>query len=561
LAKKKTRSAIEREALSMRDRIYSHWAELLVLNIVAVFPLYLNSQKYFGLTGHKAMYLWISSMVFFIILALIALTFTGMVKSKGFSFKNFSLPDWAVIAYWFSVVLSAVFSPMPNYYFDQSNFTFFLTGIPEPGGRYDGIITITIYVMLYFAVSRMYRNRNRDWAIFAVSACIVSIIGIFQFVGVELFNLYPYGHDSPTVAGIHPFNYLFATFRTTLGNVNIVSPYVCIVICFFMSLYMKSDKRIRFFYLAAAAATFGLMITAGADGGKMGVLAGVALLFVLNITDKRAISRMFITLSLGCLISIFNPLVYAARDYYYQTGIEQTFYWGENWYRNIWIWGTVLCFIMGLIVHFLPIWIRVKRHIAAIVITAAMIIVAFVGIQVMGPRLAPGEGVTIAESNIVWQAYETMRGNFDDMFGSGRAVIWKVTAETVLFFTPMEMLFGTGPDTFGYAVGGYQEYLVSVTGTPFDRAHNEFLQILICHGFIGLIAFLLFIGSLAVSAFRKIWDSPLLMAAITACGAYLVQAFFGISTPIVAPLFFVMCGLTENIRMGRHEPKYNEQDV
>lgn len=548
--KKKSKDDLEREALSMRERIYSYWAELLLLNILAVFPLYLHAQKYIGLTGHKAHYLWLTSLIGFVIFALIVMTFAGLVKLKGSTppLKIFSLPDWGVIAYWLFVVLSAVFSPLPDYAFGVSNFSHFMTGVPEPGGRYDGIITITIYVLLYFAVSRMYKNRERDWAIFAVSASVVSLIGMLQFMGWDVFDLYPYGLDAPTVVGIHPFNYLYATFRTTLGNVNIVSPYVSIVVCFFLALYMRSDKKIRFLYLAATALTFGLMITAGADGGKLGVLAGITLLFALNITDKLAMSRMFYAISLGCLLMIIHPPVYAARDHFYQTGIEQTFYWGAGWYRSAYVLGAVLCFAIGLGLHFLPKWIKAPKRIAALAVTAAILIIAVAGVQIMGPRFS-GDF-----ENIVWQAYETMRGNFEDMFGSGRAVIWKVTA-TVVFNYP---LLGTGPDTFAFAVYEHQEYLSSITQTSFDKAHNEFLQILICHGFFGLGAFLLFIGSLSVLAMRKVWDNPMVMAIVASCGAYLVQAFFGISTPIVAPLFFVMCGLAESFRMGRHKFKYNE---
>ncbi|MCL2080836.1 MAG: O-antigen ligase family protein [Oscillospiraceae bacterium] len=543
----KNKSEIEREALSLREKICSYWAELLLLNMLAVLPLYMHAEKYISLTGHKARYLWISSLALFAVFAVIMLMFSGLAKPKGAPLKKtFSLPDTGIAAYWLCVVLSAVFSPVPENYFGEQNLWFFLKGYPE---RFDGIITITIYVFIYFAVSRLYRNRNRDWAVFAVSACAVSLIGILQFIGWDIFELYPYGLDAPTVVGVYPYNYLDTIFRTTLGNVNILSAYVSVGIGFFLALYMRSDKKIRFLYLAAVGLTFGLMITGGADGGKVGVLMGVALLFVLNITDKRAISRLLLALSLGCFISVIYPPAFAARDYYNRTGIDRRLYWGDGGFTSVWALGAVLCLAIGLAIHFSPVWIdRVKPRLAALTATAVILLAGLLGVEIMGPRFADNY------ENIIWQARETLHGNFDDGFGSGRAVLWKVSAN-VIFDYP---LLGSGPDAFEYSIREYQNYLREATNTSFDKAHNDFLQILICHGFLGLTAFLLFIFSLAAPAFRKVWDEPLMMAAVVACAAYLVQAFFGISVPMGAPLFFVMCGLAENFRIGRHKFQYNE---
>lgn len=544
--KKKSPADVQGAALSLRTNIYGYWAELLMLNLIVIFPLY-TMNKYIELTGGKAYYIWWSSLVLFAILSLVALTFMGLVKPKSVfaSVKTISVPDAAAFSYWLFVVLSAVFSP-----FSELGFSFFMTGIPEPAGRLDGILSITAYVLIYFAVSRLFIAKERDWMAFAVSACIVALLGILQFMGYDIFELYPYGYSELTI-GIYPFNYLDATFRSTLGNVDIVSPYVCIAVAFFLGLYMRSDKKIRFLYLVTAALNFCFMITAGADGGKVGVMAGIALLFVLNITDKRAIARMLFALSMSCLVTIIYNPVLAARDYYNETGMIQNLYWGADWYKSIWAIGALGCLILGLIIYFLPVWLKVKAHIAAIITAVVLVAGAFAGIEFLGSHFSDNY------DNVIWQARETMHGNFEDMFGSGRAVLWKDTMN-VAFDYP---LLGTGPDTFEYAVRDYQEHLISVTNTPFDKAHNDYLQILICNGILGLAAFLILIISLAVLSLPKVWNNMLLMAAIAACGAYVVQAFFGISTPMVTPLFFAMMGLTENLRIGRHKVQYNEKEV
>ncbi|MCL1819069.1 MAG: O-antigen ligase family protein [Oscillospiraceae bacterium] len=532
-----SKANLEAEAQGMRTKLRSYWAELCVINILAVFPLFL-ADKYILLTGHKAKYLWITTFVLLAILVLAELMFMGTIKSKGKKggLKTITVPDIAVTAYWLFVVLSAVFSDLGF----TEEFSFFMQGYPE---RNDGILSITVYVILYFIASRMFRAKERDWSIFGVSACIVSILGILQFVGWDVFKLYPYGLESSTtpVAGIYPYNYLEAVFRTTLGNVDIISAYVAIAVCFFAVLFIREEKKIRWLYAATTVLSIGLMLTAGADGGKVGVLAGITLIIVLNLTDRKALSRLFLVMSPGFLLGVLEPLVYAARDHYRETGIEKVLYWGAGWYRSMYFLGAIACLIIGLGLHFIPVWFNVKRKgILALIAVAVIIVVAFAGIEFMGrldTHLTPDDPAYF--SNIVWQAREILHGNFEDMFGSGRAVLWKASVQE-LFYSPW---LGHGPDAFEWALTEHQKHLYEVTNTTFDKAHNDYLQIAICNGFLGLAAFLLFIGALAVKVFPKVWDNPVLMAAAAAIGAYCVQAFFGISTPMVTPLFFVMMGI------------------
>jgi hypothetical protein len=422
--------------------------------------------------------------------------------------------------------VSAIVSPLPKLYFGTTNFWFFLDGIVE---RHDGIITITIYVLAYFAVSRLFVPKERSWIFFAISASIVSLIGLLQGIGYDIFTLYPYGHNHQTV-GMYDYNYLDILFRTTLGNVDIVSPFVCIVLGFFLPLYMKSDKKIRYLYLATVILTFAMAIMGGRDGSKVGMAVGFALLLIFNITDKPALSRMFFALSLSSLFSVINVAKFAARDYYYETGIMNTFHW-SGIYKSIWVLAGIALMVLSLVIRFIPVWIKGKPWKAALISLICIAVLGVAGIEVAGSRITN-------HGNVVYQAREAMHLRMEDDFGSGRGFLWDRTMNVVMD----HFWFGTGPDTFSYAFRDYQLEASIVTGTSFDKAHNDFLQILICHGIFALLAFLIFLGSLAAKIIPMVWNNPLFMACVTACAAYIAQSFFGISTPMVTPLFFVILG-------------------
>ena len=119
---------------------------------------------------------------------------------------------------------------------------------------------------------------------------------------------------------------------------------------------------------------------------------------------------------------------------------------------------------------------------------------------------------------------------------------WKRTLKLV----GQKPLFGSGPDTFCTVFNEVygEEAKKFFGGRNLDKAHNEYLQLLICSGLTGLGAFLAFIGSLTVKAFRRAADNPLLACCGAAVIAYAVHAFFGYSLPINSPLMWVMLGLT-----------------
>lgn len=133
---------------------------------------------------------------------------------------------------------------------------------------------------------------------------------------------------------------------------------------------------------------------------------------------------------------------------------------------------------------------------------------------------------------------EIIKGNLDDGYGTHRLFIWKNTLKIV----PKNILNGVGIDNFYYAFG---EKPIARGRWFFDKAHNEYLQILITEGIFALISYLLFYGWIIIKGIKNNYRNKQIYLILPVIG-YLVQAFFNISVIEVAPLFYISLGLLLN---------------
>ncbi len=137
--------------------------------------------------------------------------------------------------------------------------------------------------------------------------------------------------------------------------------------------------------------------------------------------------------------------------------------------------------------------------------------------------------------------------------GSGRIKIWKETLPII----PKYLLTGSGVDTFYEAFGG-DKIVINSEDTKVDKAHNEYLQILVTEGILSTIGYLGLIFITCLHFFKRILKkeiTPLELSLLLAVLAYLVQAFFNIRVTRVAPYFFMIFGL-----LNSHLDRYGKND-
>ena len=137
------------------------------------------------------------------------------------------------------------------------------------------------------------------------------------------------------------------------------------------------------------------------------------------------------------------------------------------------------------------------------------------------------------------EATEIAKGNFNENYGTERMYIWKETIKIV----PNYLLHGVGIDNFHKAFNGGALILKRPTREIlYDKAHNEYLQILVTQGIFALASYLFVYGYVVYKGTKNAFKNNEIYLILPIIG-YLVQAFFSISVIEVAPIFYMLLGL------------------
>ena len=487
-------------------------AGLLVMLVLCLQPLFLSGNRYLILTRDKFMLFVVYMLPILAAVAIIWIVRVARKPRLGPRERPY-LADWAVLGFALVTLLSALFSPFKS---DTNVWV----GIYE---RYDGVVTQLLYIAVFLIVAKWYRPRLRHFILFGISATLVALIGILQFFGIDIFDLWGNAQDIMPVQ-----NFYNISFRTTLGNVNIVSTYVCAAIMLSSLLYVKMRTKWKYLWLAAGALNFWLMELAGADSGRVGTVVAMILAVPFFVENLKVLGRTLIMGSTWIAAYALHKLFYEVMVLH-----SRTFY-------------SLLPYIAAaaaLLAAGLVLAIRGKetagrdspvRWKLGLLLVAACIAAGLAGAEILGKRDAEA-----GRASTIYEMREIVHGNISDEFGSRRIYIWRNALEVY----PQHPLIGTGPDTFGRI---FPEEAQMKYGERYTKAHNEYIQILICQGILGFLCYMLFIGATLAKSVPKAFRNPLVAAAMAAFIAYCAQSFFNIGVPIVSQFLWLFAGILAN---------------
>lgn len=132
----------------------------------------------------------------------------------------------------------------------------------------------------------------------------------------------------------------------------------------------------------------------------------------------------------------------------------------------------------------------------------------------------------------------------------GRIEIWKMTLNLIA----KKPMLGCGPDNLkkGLFISCKYEAIKFYlrNHTVVDKAHNEYLNIAATIGVPALILYLTFLSLILLPKLKN--KSKLNYIFVLVIISYLAQAFFNISTIGVAPLFWMILGLSDNQYIDRN---------
>ena len=169
------------------------------------------------------------------------------------------------------MVLSALASPYP-----------YLVWWGE--GRYEGLLTMLIYLAIFIAVSSFGRFKSWYLYVLLIPVCLNIILSLLQLHGGNPLSLYPNNYD------YFDGNVLYSgQFLGTIGNTGLLSAFLCLVIPAFICYFIRqhTDRR-SYALLAAAVIAAIIMFRSGVAAGMVALAVGILVILPLFLPSRRA---------------------------------------------------------------------------------------------------------------------------------------------------------------------------------------------------------------------------------------------------------------------------------
>lgn len=384
--------------------------------------------------------------------------------------------------------------------------------------RYDGAVTIGIYILNAVLLMRQFKPNKWILMGFGVAVSFMCCIGILQFAGFNPFYLFPDGYNFYD-AGI----YYGGQFWSTIGNTGLCAALLSVSSAIFIVTAIRCNGIAGAMSLVPLFLSVFSIVELNVEAGVLALILGSLLMLPFVVVDGHRLVRTVLVFSVVIL-----SYATASILVFYDGGVA--FGWGYRAGVSLGI-GMISAFA-GLVLKkreqkleaLPPRALRRGFLLLILIVLAGGLVLVYFYDHFQGGFLA--------------QAHEILHGNWDDDFGSGRIYIWK----EVWALVKEAPFLGGGPDTLGQrgipSFSRFSEELGTTITAGIDVAHNEYLNILVNQGALSLLPYVAVLILTCVKWWRDTSDN-----AVAACGCavlfYSIQAFFGISMPITTPYLWI----------------------
>lgn len=483
--------------------------------MLAVFPLFLNHTKYARLTLTKYQFFLGMTITFLlpIFLGGVFLIIKKGIKAPGEikkEIKGISITQIFVFLYLTAALFSAYFSEYRDLVWIGS-------------GRYEGLLTIMMYILVFFMCSFYGRFTEGHFLAFATGMTVLSFIAFGQYLGLNPFQLFP--------AGEFPQN---SSFFSTIGNSNMVSGLICLSLPLFAVYFVTKEGKWAWVGLAASSIVFLLKLIIDVDGSTIGLIGVTFFMIPVLLWDEKWLERLS---RIGWLAGALSFVAFL--ESLVQTKVVERQLVIQMQASKM----TLLWLATGIVLISMAFY--AKRVLEKNSVNyKKMVIIALIVLLVVAVVVLVWLYQYDGDHRLLYEASQLMHGNLEDRFGSNRGFLWKRSVSLAMD----QSLFGSGPDTFYRSfMGRYHEEVAAFTpGTHYDSAHNEFLQTWVNLGLAGLVTYLLTIVSIVYRAVKGQGINSRILWFLAPVVCYLVQSVFSFSIIIMTPLFWLMLGFIES---------------
>lgn len=532
----------KRKLLNASNVIVGLW----LLAMFTIFPLVYN-YYYYDILQTK--FYTVVILTVLMILALIVIsgfgggfkTFFDKLHSKGFSawFKEeFDIWDICITVFMVMTVLSTLFAGR-----------FIRQAVTGENGRYSGLFLISLYVAIYFILSRLFSFSKVYFTVFLAISIPICLFGYTDYFNMDILQF-----KENIDAAQWPI------FTSTIGNINtytaVLAFYIAISGTLFITSPLDNGKnngesvgKLIFYYLIMLM-NFIALAMGTSDNGYLTLAAFFGLMPFVAFRSMEGVRRFVLTIFtylLGIRIIKLINTVYSDKV----LGISGLYDFISDFkYLDLVI---VLLLIAVIAMYFIAYknkknakdneaLLKTLRY-----IWLGILVIVFLGLIFLGVKI----NSNVAEASAKYGSLANYF-IFNDSWGTFRGYIWRAAIEEYMKFPLLHKIVGSGPDTFGIYISLLRnEEMQSVTGQIFDATHNEYIQFLFTLGPIATVAYILGLIIPSVKALRtKMTDLrdpsslPYLYASAIAVICYATQAVVNLNLPVVTPLLWIFFGLT-----------------
>jgi hypothetical protein len=498
-------------------RVYNSLTAYYLIAMFSFFPLFLTNQ--YASARHDKYYLFLALTALFAVSAMIAYAIgRGEDRRSGIHssfFSPMSATDIAFLCFFVFAVISTILSP------------YAVETLNADSARNNGLILLAAYTLVYFLVSRLYISRNYVLAVYLIFSCIVALLTVINFFYIDPIGIFE-GYPEDVVVD----------FGSTIGNKNTIAAFMALFLPAAMMTLVLSDSRgMRILGALSMILAGTAAVCANSGSAILGLAVAIPVMGIFAARRYEYLQRYFLGMAILCgsmkLLRLFSLLMNdhdKGFEFIQQFMIHSPLAWiGLSIFAVLWL---VMTLGRGRLADRYP---RRALTVVFIVIAAAVPLAAIIGILYF----------TLIDKTAALGSFDRLL-RFDDRWGTHRGFMWIRSIEEYGRMNIFRKLFGAGPDMAIKVLADHFAELAERFGDGYtDTAHNEYINYLITQGALGLLSYLMILGSVSVRVIRRARENPLPLIFISAIVCYAVQATVNLYTPIVTPIFILFIAMAE----------------
>ena len=386
------------------------------------------------------------------------------------------------------------------------------------GGYYGGCMMVLFTAVGYLAVRAFAPQKLLNGLTFCagITTALVTVLYVLNIFNIDLIGTYA---DTAVVER--------AQFFSTLGQKNFCSGFMAFALplVFYAFLVARGARHTVFYGVPAFFGGLALAVV-DADGLALGIGTAVLVLLCQKIFTTRTLRRLMV-------IGMFffadaGWMQYMRTHVYTQGGKPILAAFGH--YAQL---GFAVCAAVWAVLFFalrsceIPLW-KAGRVLAAIAVTLAVVLVVLANFMPGFPSLGKLDDLLV----------------FNDDWGTYRGTAWRISWSAWTAQPFWRKLLGVGPGMMHTAVAQWAGADITARMKTFYAAHNEYLELLLTSGVLGLAAWVWFVTAHLRKAAQN-WLRPGVAPVTLALVSYLAHAAVSIRVSMIFPEIMLLFGLLQ----------------